>query len=143
MKIEELKKTKRYIQYNDYAQAVLTVPKAWCVRFNLTPTELMVFEEIHQATHFWQLHCYCASRTSLCVIVNASPPTIDKALLSLTNKGFISRSKAPIKTQRGGERQNICYISLLPKDIRANDKTIEEILERNVVQLEEMGRIKK
>ena len=133
MKLEELKKTKRYKQYNDYAQAVLTVPKAWCVRFDLSPTELMIFEEIHQATHYWALNCYCASRTSLCVVVNASPPTIDKSLSKLTEKGFISRSKAPIKTQRGGERQNICYVSLLPKNIAVNDKQIEDILERNIL----------
>ena len=142
MKLEDLTKTKRYLAYKDSARAVLTVPKAWCVRFDLTPTELFVFEEIHQATHFWALECYCASRTSLCVVVNASPPTIDKALDNLTKKGFIEKGNKVLKTQIGGERHQICYRSLLPKTTQPNDKNIEEILETNILRGRAVGRTK-
>ena len=140
MKNEELKKNKRYIAYRDNPRAVLTVPKAWCVRFGLTPTELMIFEEIHQATHFWALNCYCSSRTSLCVVVNGTPPTVDKALKKLVLKGFISKSKAPVRTKIGTERQNICYVSLLPKDVGSNASYIEDMLEKNIIRQKAIDR---
>ena len=142
MKLEDLKKTKRYLSYRDSPKATLSIPKAWCVRFNLTPTELMIFEEIHQATHFWVLECYCASRTSLCVVVNASPPTVDKALENLTTKGFIEKGEQALKTQIGGERRQICYRSLLPRNVLPCDKNIEEILETNIIRAKAIGRMK-
>ena len=143
MKNEELKKTKRYISYLDSERAVLAVPKSWCLRFGLTPTDLMIFEEIHQATHFWARGCYCASRTALCVIVNGSPPTIDKSLRTLTLKGFISKTKEAMGTSSGGERKNICYRSLLPKEIKPNAKDIENMLDLNITHEMALGRYPK
>jgi len=142
MKREELKKTKRYLAYKD-STVFWNIPKAWCVRFDLTPTELLIFAEIHQATHHWGNNCYCASRTSLAVIVNSTLPTVDKALINLLDKGFIVKATAQFFTRQGGERRQIAYRSTLPAKIAGNDKSIEKLLENAAAPREingEMGK---
>ena len=143
MKREELKKTKRYKSYND-STVYWNIPKAWCVRFDLSPTELLIFAEIHQATHHWGNDCYCGSRTSLAVIVNATLPTVDKALVNLQDKGFIVKATASFfKRNSTGERHQIAYKSMLPAKISSNDKSIEKLLENASAPRELKGELGK
>ena len=116
MKTEELKKTKVYQDWRaSPAQYSLKVPRSWCLRFDLSPAELMIFEEIHLYTHHFPKECFCASRAQLQILINGSAPTVDKALNTLLKKGFIVKSTQKMTTKIGTERLNICYRSCLPK----------------------------
>jgi len=149
-KKEELKKTKVFKAWRDNpAQYVLNVPRSFCLRFDLTPAELMIFEEIHLYTHYFIKECYCASRAQLQILINGSAPTVDKALNNLVKKGFIVKTTEKMPTKMGTERLNICYRSCLPKEIsdvkkahEVNDK-LEEILETQCVKRKVLETIKK
>ncbi len=138
MKTEELKKTKLYHTWRENpAQYSLNLPRSFCLRFDLSPTELMIFQEIHLYTHFFPKKCFCASRSHLQILVNGSPPTIDKALNKLLDKGFIAKFTEKMPTKIGTERLNICYKSNLPREIsiredaqKVNDQ-LEKILENH------------
>lgn len=150
MKTEELKKTKVYKAWRDSpTQYSLNIPRSWCLRFDLSPAELMIFEEIHLHTHFFPKECFCASRSRLQILINGSAPTVDKALNTLLSKGFIIKSTEKMPTKMGTERLNICYRSCLPKEIsdpkkahEVNDK-LEEILETQCVKRNVLETIKK
>lgn len=141
MKREELKKTKRYLSYAD-SNAYWDVPKSWCVRFDLSPTELLLFLEIHQATHSTNLKydCYCGSRTSLAAVVNATLPTVDKALINLLDKGFIVKTEKTFNTGHGEQRRQVAYRSTLPYKIAWRDKSIENTIDMIAAPREINGR---
>ena len=132
MKIEDLKKTGQYLKARDNPYSILRVPKTWCVRFDLTPTELLILCEIIYATDNMIKSVYCGSRTGLASIVNASLPTVDKALQKLEEKGFIRKEKIDFTTRNGAERRDkVAYRSTLPRNTHSNDKAIEETIERS------------
>lgn len=131
MKKEDLKKTAQYKRIVDRSNATWTVPRAWCTRFDITPTDLLILEEIKLATEVLQSHVYSGSRQGLAVVINGSLPTVDKALDKLEEKGFIRKSKNKYQKRTGGERDVITYECLLPFRVQPNDKLIEEILEAN------------
>ena len=132
MKIEDLKKTGQYQKARENPYAILRVPKTWCVRFDLTPTELLILCEIIHATDNMIKGVYCGSRTGLASIVNSSLPTVDKALRRLEEKGFIRKETIDFTTRNGAERRDkVAYRSTLQRNTLANDKTIEETIERS------------
>ena len=138
---EELKKTRQYKNISTYNKANLSVPRSWCLRFDLTPTELMIFEEIHLYTHYFQRRAFFGSRTQFAVITNGSLPQVDRSLQHLAKKGFIEKDEVEFKTAQGTMRKQISYRSLLPMSVLPSDKNIEEILETNIVRLQAIGKI--
>ena len=145
-KKEELKKTKVFKAWRDNpAQYVLNVPRSFCLRFDLTPAELMIFEEIHLYTHYFIKECYCASRAQLQILINGSAPTVDKALNNLVKKGFIVKTTKKMPTKMGTERLNICYRSCFPKEISDPKKAheVNDTLETILKEKSEKKEIKK
>ena len=135
MKKEDLKKTAQYKRIVDRSNATLTVPRAWCTRFDLTPTDLLILEEIKLATEVLQSHVYSGSRVGLAVIINGTLPTVDKSLNKLEEKGFIRKSRNKYQKRTGGERDVVTYECLLPSRVLPNDKNLEEALATNRVKM--------
>lgn len=127
---ENLKLSRQYKKNVANPRAALYCPKSWCVRFDISPLDLMIFEEIHAATWHFTSGAYTGSRVGLCAIVNASLPTVDKSLETLEEKGFI-RKLAKVMQSLRGEKTVAAYCSLIPKDIPINDNKLEEIIEIN------------
>lgn len=127
---EKLKLSRQYKKNVANPRAALYCPKSWCVRFDITPLDLMLFEEIHSATWNFTSGAYTGSRVGLCAIVNASLPTVDKSLGILEEKGFIRKTARVMQSLRG-EKTVAAYCSLIPKDTSISETKLEEILETN------------
>lgn len=130
VKREKLKISRQYKKNLANPRAILVCPKTWCVRFDISPLDLMIFEEIHSATWNFTSGAYTGSRVGLCSIVNASLPTIDKTLDLLEEKGFI-RKEFKVMASIRGEKKIVAYCSMIPRDVPINDNKLEEILETN------------
>ena len=69
----------------------VTVPRWLAVSANLSPTELLIFITIKEATEKAKLKLYSGSVKGLCSLWNISVPTARKALEELEARGFIRK----------------------------------------------------
>lgn len=126
MKKDELKKTRQYKSLNNNKQYLARVPLYFCTRFDLSPTELLIFCMIHNATINFELKSYTGSLKGICVALNVSIPTVQKALLKLEEKGFIRKKESDRKG-----RLWISYIALLSYNSETAVQSFEDVLCRN------------
>lgn len=136
IKTKDLTKTAQFRRLKENNRATLTIHKSWCSRFDISANELLIFQEIHFSTHHLEKHAYTGTRTGLGVLINASLPTVDKALLRLEEKGFIRKTFRTETTLKGLNHTIIQYISLLPEEISLMGGIIEERLKTNLVRME-------
>ena len=141
MKKEDLKQTRQYKQLSKNAQAGVFVPLAWCTRFDITPTELMIFCFIRHHTEKYVHKAYTGSVKGLCVIVGCSLPTARKALETLEAKGFITKGSMPRNVGRPSADW-VCYTSIIPSDMGCAHPGIEKILEDYSVKYEALKEIR-
>ncbi|MBR6502698.1 MAG: hypothetical protein IKT42_04585 [Clostridia bacterium] len=116
-------------QYKDFLNSNIwfKMPASWCVRFNLTPTELLIFSYIRFATENGTYGKYTGSIKGLSVLCNVSLPTARNAVEKLEREGFIKKDIM----QRDGKRW-VCYEAYLTdnviRNINARGQTVEEFL---------------
>ena len=91
MKKEDLKKSRQYRNSNANSKAFLSVPLAWCVRFNFTPTELFILRHIQYVSKHSETQSFTGSIKTLCAICNCSLPTARKACDKLYEEGWIDK----------------------------------------------------
>lgn len=125
---KELKKTRQYLKVNSYENAYVCVPLSWCARFDLSPTELLIFCYIRHRTEKYVQKAYTGSVKGLSVIANCSLPTARKALQTLCDKGFIIKTHIKRDTSTGKTADWVSYESRIPSNIGTNSKDIEERL---------------
>ncbi|MBQ3115473.1 MAG: hypothetical protein IJC07_00420 [Clostridia bacterium] len=135
---KNLTKTAQFRRLKENNRATLTIHKSWCSRFDLSANELLIFEEIHFATHRLEKKAYTGSRTGLGMLINATLPTVDRALLRLEEKGFIRKEFRKEETVKGAMHKVVQYISMLPADLSFIDPQIEKTLETNMARREAM-----
>ena len=134
MKKSELLKTRQYKTCLDKNNYLNNFPLTWCVRFNLTAQDLVIFCIIRDATERGELQAYTGSVKGLCAKVNCTLPTARKSLKKLYDKGFIDK-----RTKRRGEKTIITYVSLVSTHNIINGESLEEALERFIIQRKVMG----
>lgn len=132
MKKENLKNSRQYRKLLDNNRAFLGVPMTWCVRFDLTPTELLILRHIQYMSQQSQ-GIFTGSMKGLCVICNSSLPTVRKACLSLNNRGFIRKIFKMQKLESGRNVDWVCYQSTIPYNTPPNDKNIEQLIESELM----------
>lgn len=103
-----------------------TVPLTWCVRFDLSPVQLLTYCIIRDRTLNYEEHAYTGSIKGLCAILNVSIPTVRSALEVLEQKGFIHKDMRK-RLRSDGERTWVTYVS--HTNLTAGGRTIEESLE--------------
>ena len=94
-KKEELKESRQYKKDCKDKRFTNNVPLTWCVRFDLTPLELITYCVIRDATVEFEQEAYTGSVKGLCAKTNVSRPTQIAALKVLYDKGFVYRKIAP------------------------------------------------
>ena len=134
MKKEELKKSRQYHKLKDKSRAFISVPLTWCVRFDLSPTELFLFCYIRYYTENYTRQAYTGSVKGLCVIANCSLPTARKALETLCQKGFIRKIDVSRDNSAGRSVDWVSYESMISSEYPPNSAEIEELLERSLVR---------
>lgn len=135
---KNLTKTAQFRRLKENIRATLTIHKSWCTRFDLSANELLIFHEIHFATHRLEKKAYTGSRTGLGMLINATLPTVDRALLRLEEKGFIRKTFREEENAKGAVHKVVQYISMLPEDLAFINPQIEKTLETNIVRREAM-----
>lgn len=133
MKKEELKGTRQFKKVDNNGNSIcVSVPLSWCARFDLTATELLLFCHIRYRTEHFQQRAYTGSVPGLAVIVNASVPTVRKALDNLIEKGFIRKTFKDRCNSYGQKVGWIAYESLLNSNVTGRD--VEEELAKNRIR---------
>ena len=102
----DLKCCRQYKKDCQNKRFVNNVPLTWCVRFDLTPLELLTYCVIRDATTEYEYKAYTGSVKGLCSKTNVSRPTQIAALKVLYDKGFIYRQKMPYNG-----RQVVAYVA--------------------------------
>ncbi len=128
MRKAELKQSRQYREMWASNKAFLTVPMQWCVRFDLTPTELMILRHIQYLTSNGNDNCFSGSVKALCAITNSTLPTARKALDNLHDKGWIRKSLRPRRLPNEREVDWVCYRATIPYETTTNDRGIESEL---------------
>ena len=105
-----------------------SVPLTWCVRFDLSPTELLTYCIIRDRTLSYEEKAYTGSVKGLCAILNVSIPTVRVALEILEEKGFIYKEKRN-RPRSNGERSWVSYVAYT--DLTSGSETIEEVLSKH------------
>lgn len=129
MKKEELTKTRQYKQLQKMSSAAVYVPLAWCARFDLSPTELLIYCTIRHHTERFIQHAYTGSIKGLSVISNTTLPTARKAVETLEAKGFIIKGSQARNLNQNLGADWVTYVSTIPSNVPLNDPTIEDKLE--------------
>jgi DNA-binding MarR family transcriptional regulator len=133
MKKEELKETRQYKSLNNNGNSLyVSVPLSWCARFDLSPVELLLFCHIRHRTENYHQRAYTGSIPGLAVVVNASVPTVRKALDNLIEKGFIRKTFKERQNSLGRSVSWIAYESML--DTKTTGREIEEELAKNRIR---------
>ena len=140
MKKEELKNSRQYRKALYNSKAVLLVPMSWCVRFDLTPTELMILRHIQYMCK-QDSGIFNGSIKGLCSITNCSLPTARKACLSLNNKGWVRKVERKQKIEGGKIVDWICYQSTVPYEMSPDEKGIESMLRAELERRKAIGYI--
>lgn len=140
MKKEDLKNTRQYRNALNNNKAFLSIPTTWCVRFDLTPTELMILRHIQYMSKL-DAGVFTGSIKGLCSITNCSAPTARKACMKLHNLGFIRKIERQHKLENGKIVDWICYRANVPYDIEQNDKTINDLLKAELERRNAIGYI--
>lgn len=102
-----------------------TVPLTWCVRFDLTPVQLLTYCIVRDRTISFEERAYTGSIKGLCAILNVSLPTARTALETLETKGFIYK-EIRNRARRDGQRSWITYVAYT--NLTRNGQSIEENL---------------
>ena len=141
MKKEDLKETRQYKLLAKNHKAGVFVPLAWCTRFGITPTELMIFCYIRHHSENYLHKAYTGSVKGLSVIVGSSLPTARKALENLEEKGFITKGSMPRNIGRPSADW-VCYTSTIPSDMGCANPGIEKKLESHSAAYEALKEIR-
>lgn len=136
MKKKELLKTRQYKQSLDKGLYLNNVPTSWCVRFNLSAQDLLIFCVIRDATERGELRAYTGSVKGLCAKVNCTLPTARRSLQKLNEKGFIEK-----RFRRRGDKNIITYEANVTTHTSIGGLPIEEILEIKLIQRKTVGLI--
>lgn len=123
---EELKTTRQYQRASKQCLYVNNVPFSFCVRFGLSPTELLVYCIIREFGRIGFQGVYSGSVKGICSYLNITKPTARKALEKLEEKGFLSKGEI----SRDG-RKWICY-EAIRFDMSEARESLEEQLDANV-----------
>ena len=142
MKKEDLKRTRQYKIAKVHNTYWNNVPRHWCVRFDMSPTELLIYCTIRDATENLKQRCFTGSVQMLCSYVNVSKPTVRKALDKLENAGFIR--KVNMKREIRGEKtvKDGVWIGYEALPLRAGENTIEDMLDIHRMKREEFIRLR-
>ena len=101
------------------------VPLTWCVRFDLSPTELFTYCIVRDRTISYEEHAYTGSIKGLCAILNVAIPTVRAALENLEKKGFIYK-EIRNRARRDGQMSWVTYVA--HRNLTRNGQSIEENL---------------
>ncbi|MBE5742965.1 MAG: hypothetical protein E7360_06610 [Clostridiales bacterium] len=142
MKKEELKKTRQFKRANTNSKAYLSVPLAWCVRFDLTPTELFILRHIQYSSMHSEAKSFTGSIKTLCAICNCSLPTARKACDRLYNDGWIDKIIAQREFDSGKLVDWVRYSANIDYDVSPAFEGIEDKLEWIVTRRRATGTIK-
>ena len=135
MKKEELKHTRQYKTMMNNPKAVLSVPLSWCVRFDLTATELLILRHIQYLTALEDGNgVFTGTIKGLCAIVNCTLPTARKACDHLHDMGFIRKDLRPRTLHNEKEVDWVCYRACVPFSTTANDRGIESLLKTELTR---------
>ena len=91
MKKEELLKSRQYKLANQKQFYLNNIPLDWCVRFNLSPLDIMIFCIIRDASMHQEYEAYTGSIKGLCAKTNVSLPTARSSVEKLEERGFIDK----------------------------------------------------
>ena len=139
MKKDDLKKSRQYRNNQKY---FLSVPANWCVRFEMTPTELLILRHIQYVSKHGETGCFTGSVKALCSICNCSLPTARKALDKLYEDGWIEKTIGQREFDSGKVVDWVRYKSNIEYDIAIDSPNLEENLEYIVARRRGVGRIK-
>lgn len=134
MRKDELKQTAQFKRYNRMHNYIARVPMYFCTRFDLSPTDVLVYAIIHNATSNMELKSFSGSIRGICAALNVTLPTVQKSLLKLEEKGFIRKETG----NRNGKKW-VCYVALVNYGAETPNQTYEDILRRNRVKNEDVS----
>lgn len=125
MKKEELLKSRQYKTANEKQAYINNFPLDWCVRFDLSVLDVILFRIIEDATERQKYNAYTGSIKGLCAKTNVSLPTARNSLDGLYSRGFIDKKYI----EREGKKV-VAYTSNVKsgRDM-GNSVSIEEQLE--------------
>ena len=139
MKKEDLKKSRQFRNNQKY---FLSVPANWCVRFDLTPTELFILRHIQYVSKHGKEGCFTGSVKALCSICNCSVPTARKALDRLYDDGWIDKMIAQREFDSGKVADWVQYKSNIDYDVALDSARIEDKLEYVITRRRTLGKEK-
>jgi len=142
MKKEDLKRARQFKTTAQNENALLSVPASWCVRFNLTPTELLILRHIQYMTKTGENRAFTGSIKSLCAITNCALPTARRAVDKLHEDGWINKSVRPRNLANGTTVYWVCLQAQISYDTKPNDRGIESEL-RSVLEIRQVQGYKK
>lgn len=106
------------------------VPLTWCVWFDLSTTDLLIYCYIRDCTKNMKESAFTGSVKGLCAKFNTTIPTARKSLEKLCEKGFTRKEKS-----KRGETQWVRYVDELTQFWSREDKRpLPEILASNVAR---------
>lgn len=122
---EALKKSEIAIKNNSSYGYIHNVPTTWCVKYELSTLDLLVYCYIRDCTKNMREGAFTGSVKGLCAKFNTSLPTARKSLAKLTEKGFTRKEKS-----RRGESQWVRYVdNLMRWWIKEDERPLDEILQ--------------
>jgi predicted transcriptional regulator len=127
MRKEELKNLRQYKARTKQHLYISNVPLDYCVRFDLSPTELLIYCYIKNVTENAPMKTYSGSVKNLCSVCNISMPTARKALDKLQREGFIVKEFRDKEIQNQGIVETVCYTA---NDFKQKDMSPEDIQAR-------------
>lgn len=136
MKKEDLKKTRQYATLCRVSRAGVVVPLQWGARFDLSPTELLIYAYISHHTAKYVQKAYTGSIKGLCVITNTTLPTARRAVERLEEKGFIRKTFVSRDVSSGPGVDWVAYVATIPYDSDYNSGKIDKIIETNAAAYE-------
>lgn len=111
----------------------VTVPRWLATIANLSPTELLIYMTIKEATDKAALQLYTGSVKGLCALWNVSIPTARKALETLEARGFIRKGFI----RRNGKSMVAYEAYEIGTRADIKEGKLFEILNRNKVRTEQ------
>ena len=130
-------KVNRYYKRLSEQNNWIKFPLSWCVRFDLSPLDVVVFAIVDVATKDGKMHTFVGSIESICTRTNTSKPTVRRSLEKLVARGFIRKENRTLKDKNTGESKTwVCYTSKVRFD---PDRSIEEQCEIELIQRETLG----
>ena len=132
--------TKKSLKANRYYKKLtqqnhwVKFPLSWCVRFDMSPLDVVIFAIIDVATKDGTLKTFLGSVENLCTQTNTSKPTVRRSLDRLVESGFVNKDTKTFKDKATGEIKTwVCYTSAIRID---DSRSIEEQCEINLAKRE-------